>query len=112
MGLTRKRVIITKRARRSIREVYEFIKEREQSSIKAHYVRQSLVDKCRSLKHFSGYSKERFLESYAEDYRSVRLWNYIIIFIQKGNEVQILNIVHSHQHPKSRDIQNSSDKKQ
>ncbi len=108
MGLTRKRVIITKRAKRSIREIYYFIKEREKSSTKAHYVRQALIDKCRSLKDFSGYSKERFLGSYTEDYRSVRIWSYIIIFLQSSDEVQVLNIVHSHQHPKSRDIQNNS----
>ena len=102
MGLKNKEVVITRLARTSIREIYEYIKNREKSVSLAHYVRESIINKCLSLKDFSGYSKEPYLEKYSEDYCSVSLWSYVIIYIVKENQVRILNVVHGKEHPESR----------
>lgn len=102
MGLKNKEVVISHLARTSIREIYEYIKNREKSVRIAHYVRESILNKCISLKDFSGYSKEHFLEDFPEDYRSVSIWSYVIIFIVKDKQVRVLNVIHGKEHPESR----------
>ena len=102
MGLKNKEVVITRLARTSIREIYEYIKNREKSVSKAHCVRESIINKCLSLKDFSGYSKEPYLEEFPEDYRSVSLWSYVIIYIVKEKQVRVLNVVHGQEHPEAR----------
>lgn len=62
---------------------------------------QSLISSL-SLKDFSGYSKEPYLKEYLEDYRSVSLWSYIIIYLVKEKQVRVLNVVHGQEHPESR----------
>ncbi len=66
MGLKKEKVVISRRARRSIREIYEYIKDREKSKEKAHYVRKSILAKCLGLKDFSGFSQESYLEEYPD----------------------------------------------
>lgn len=102
MGLKNKEVVITRLARTSIREIYEYIKNREKSVSKSHYVRESIINKCLSLKDFSGYSKEPYLEEFPEDYRSVSLWSYVIINIVKEKQVRVLNVVHGQEHTEAR----------
>lgn len=102
MGLKNKEVVITRLARTSIREIYEYIKNREKSVSKSHYVRESIINKCLSLKDFSGYSKEPYLEEFPENYRSVSLWSYVIIYIVKEKQVRVLNVVHGQEHPEAR----------
>jgi plasmid stabilization system protein ParE len=102
MGIKRDRVIITRKAQRSIKEIYEFIKDHEKSAEKAHQVRKAIINKCFELKTFSGYSKEPYLEKYPGDYRSVSIWNFIIIFTVTEKDVRVLNVVHSSQNPDSR----------
>ena len=102
MGIKRDRVIITRKAQRSIKEIYEFIKDREKSIEKAHYVRKAIINKCFELKTFSGYSKEPYLENYPGDCRSVSIWNFVIIYTVTEKEVRVLNVVHSSQNPESR----------
>ena len=102
MGIKRERVIITRRARNSIANIYKYIKTREKSAEKAHYVRKAIIDKCFALKEFAGYSKEAYLEDYPEDYRSISIWSYVIIYTVTNKEVRILNVVHSSQSPESR----------
>ena len=102
MGIKREKVLITRRAQQSIKEIFDYIRNREQSVEKAHYVRKAIIEKCADLKDFSGYSKEKYLEEFPGDYRSVNLWNYVIIYIATKHEIRVLNIVHSHQHPDSR----------
>ena len=102
MGLKNKEVVITRLARTSIREIYEYIKNREKSVSKSHYVRESIINKCLSLKDFSGYSKEPYLEEFPEDYRSVSLWSYVIINIVKEKQVRVLNVVHGQERPEAR----------
>jgi plasmid stabilization system protein ParE len=62
MGLKSKKVVISLLARNSLREIYEYIKDKEKSVDKAHYVREAILKKCFSLKNFSGNSREPFLE--------------------------------------------------
>lgn len=102
--MKRERVIIARKAQRSIKEIYEFIKNNEKSVEKAHYVRKAIIEKCLELKNFSGYSKESYLEDYPEDYRSVSIWNYVIIYTATEKEVRILNVVHSSQNTESRKL--------
>jgi len=102
MGLTKKKVVISLLARNSLKEIYEYIKDKEKSISKAHYVREAILNKCLSLKDFSGYSKEPYLEEYPEDYRSVSIWDYVIIYRVKGEQVRVLNIIHGKEHPGSR----------
>ena len=102
MGLKSKDVVITRLARSSIREIYEYIKNREKSTSAAHFVRESIIKKCLSLKDFSDYSQEPYLEEYPEDYRSVSIWSYVIIYVVKEKQVRILNVVHGKEHPESR----------
>jgi plasmid stabilization system protein ParE len=102
MDMKTEKVVITRLARASLREIFDYIKKREKSLTNAHYVRQAIVNKCHSLKDFSGYSKESFLEEYPEDYRSVSIWDYVIIYLVNDNEVRVLNIVHGKRHPDTR----------
>ena len=102
MDIKKEKVVITRRARASLREIFDYIKEREKSVSKAHYVRQAIVNKCLSLKNFSGYSKESYLEEYPEGFRSVSIWDYVIIYLVNDNEVRVLNVVHGKRHPDTR----------
>lgn len=102
MGLIKKQVVIIRLARTSIREIFEYVKDREKSVSKAHKVRETILETCLSLKDFSGYSKEAFLEEFEEDYRSVSVWSYVIIFVVTDKQIQILNVVHGKEHPETR----------
>jgi plasmid stabilization system protein ParE len=100
--MKKERVIISQKARSSLREIYDYIRTRSKSTETAHYVRKSMVDACLDLKRFSGYSKESYLEEFPEDYRSISIWSYVIIYVVREKEVRVLNIVHSKQDPEIR----------
>ena len=102
MGLKKKKVVITRLARSSIHEIYEFVKQKEKSVEIAHYVRKGILDKCFELEDFSGYSNEPCLEDYSVDYRSVSKWSYIIIYSTKDEVVRVLNVLHGKEKPESR----------
>jgi plasmid stabilization system protein ParE len=96
------KVVISRTARNSIAEIYEYVKNRSNSAETAQYVRKAIVDKCLSLKTFAGYSKEPYLEEYPEDYRSVIIWSYVIIYVVRKKIVRVLNVVHGKQDPEVR----------
>ncbi|MCF8374052.1 MAG: type II toxin-antitoxin system RelE/ParE family toxin [Bacteroidales bacterium] len=102
MEIKIEKVVISRRARNSIDEIYSYVKDRSKSIETAHYVRKTILDKCLSLKHFSGYSKEPYLEEFPEDYRSVSIWSYVIIYVVRKNMVSVLNVVHGKQDPEVR----------
>ncbi|MFM1874449.1 MAG: hypothetical protein RL266_186, partial [Bacteroidota bacterium] len=79
----------------------DYIKQRESKAV-AHKVRQAIVDRCRSLGEFSGYSKERYLDELEGDYRSVTIWDSNIIYRVSEDEVRILTIIHTSRHPDRR----------
>ncbi len=95
------RVIISKKARESLREYYEYLKQEVSEEI-ARHVKNGVIQKCKSLKHFSGYSIEAYLENEVVEYRSVSHWNYNIIFTVDNDEVRVLNIIHTKMHPDKR----------
>ena len=77
MEIKNEKVVISRRTRNSIDEIYNYVKNKSKSIETAHYVRKSILDKCLSLKDFSGYSKEIFLEEHPEDYRSVIVFGHM-----------------------------------
>ena len=101
MEIKEKKVIISKKAQVSIWQIYEYLKQ-EVSLRTAQKVKKGILNKCKSLKDFSGYSKEEYLKELIGDYRSVTQWNYIIIYNLTDTEIQILNIIHASMHPDKR----------
>lgn len=100
MVIKKRRVIISFKARSSLREYYEYLKKEVSIEI-AEYVKNGILQSCSQLKDFSGYSKEFFLDELPGDYRSVTKWKYKIIFKVTEDEVHILNIIHTSRHPDS-----------
>lgn len=102
MGLKHRRsVVISRSAQNSIRDIYEYIKKRESVAV-AHKVRQAIIERCRLLGDFSGYSKERYLDELNGEYRSVTIWDYGIIYRVSNTEVRILIVIHTSRHPDRR----------
>ncbi|MEM9338981.1 MAG: type II toxin-antitoxin system RelE/ParE family toxin [Bacteroidota bacterium] len=99
--MRKERVVISHKARASLRTYVQYLKE-EVSPEVAEHVRSGVIDKCKGLKDFSGYSKERYLEGESLEYRSVPIWSYMIIYRVTDKEVRILNIVHTSAHPSIR----------
>lgn len=102
MEIKIEKVVISRKARNSIDEIYRYVKNRSKSIKTAHYVRKTILDKCLSLKNYSGYSKEPYLEEFPEDYRSISVWSYVIIYVVRNNVVRVLNVVHGKQNPEIR----------
>ncbi len=94
--MKRDKVVISKKAQESIKKIFDYVKRESNSLETAQKVRISLINRCKSLKDFSGYSKEKYLEG---DFRSVTQWDYNIIYKVTKAEVRILNIIHTSQHP-------------
>lgn len=101
MVIKKSKVIISNKARASLRSYIKYIKE-EVSTEMAEHVRAGILKKCSELKNFSEYSVERYLETDDKKYRSVTQWNFLIIYTIKGDTVRILNIIHTSQHPEKR----------
>ena len=102
MGLRKaERVVISRKAQKSIREIYDYIKEQE-SIAAAKKVRDEITHQCRELKDFSGYSAERYLSDMDAEYRSVTKWDYNIIYTVSEKEVRIMNVIHTSRHPDNR----------
>lgn len=101
MVIKRNKVIISFKARESLKSHIEYLK-REVSEATASYIRNGILDKCHQLKDFSGYSRERYLENEPVEYRSVTKWNFNIIYTRNDDEIRILNIIHTSQHPSQR----------
>lgn len=99
--MKREKVIISRKAQISIKEIHDYLKK-EVSSETAKKVKDSIINKCKDLKDFASYRKERFLEELDGDYRSVQQWNYIIIFSLTDTEVMVLNVIHASMHPEKR----------
>ena len=101
MVIKRERVVISKKARNSIKQIYTYLKSGV-SIETAEKVKSGIIEKCAKLKDFSGYSKEPYLEEFEEDYRSVSIWEYVIIYRITDKEVRILNIIHGRMNPSKR----------
>ncbi len=99
--MKKERVIFSLKAKESLRDVVLYLKEHASPST-AEYVRKGIIEQCKSLKNFAGYSKERYLDYLPDEYRSICKWDYLIIYKVLDNEIRILNIAHTHRHPKKR----------
>lgn len=96
--MNREKVVISPKARESLKQYVKYLKE-EVSPEVAERVWEGIINKCKQLKSFSGYSKEPYLEDETLDYRSVLIWSYLIIYRVTEKEVRVLNIVHTSRHP-------------
>ncbi len=104
MVIKKCRVIISNKAKASLKSYIEYLKK-EVSEETAEYVRKGIIDKCKQLADFSGFSVEYYLETEDKKYRSVTKWNYNIIYTIHEDTVRVLNIIHTSQHPyKRRDV--------
>jgi addiction module RelE/StbE family toxin len=101
MGLKQHKVVISQKAQNSIREIYEYVKEHS-SVFMARKVRDAIISKAKSLHNFAGYATDRFLTEIGQDYRSVTVWDYLIIYRVEGDRVLVLNVIHSKMHPINR----------
>lgn len=101
MVMKKERVILSLKAKESLRDVVLYLKEHASPST-AEYVRKGIIAQCKSLKSFSGYAKEHYLDYLPDEYRSVCKWDYLIIYMIQDKEIRILNIIHTHRHPKKR----------
>jgi plasmid stabilization system protein ParE len=99
--MRRKKIIFSINAKNSLQDIIYYLKTNVSPSV-AEHVRKGILEKCKSLKNFSGYSKERYLDDIPEEYRSVCKWDYVIIYKILDTEIQILKIIHSHRHPQKR----------
>ena len=95
------RVVISFKARASLQEYYEYLRQAV-SEETARHVKNGILAKCKSLKSFSGYSVETYLEDEPVIYLSVSKWNYNIIYTVLNDEVRVLNIIHVRMHPDKR----------
>ncbi len=86
MGLVRERVIISRKAQESIKDIFNYIKK-EHSLAEARNVKSVIILKCRSLKEFAGYSNEIYLKELDGDFKSVTIWSYVIIYCLTEKEV-------------------------
>jgi len=99
--MKKRRVIISNKARDPIKDYVAYLKENASDEV-AEKVKKGILAKCKSLKDFSGYSRERYLEDTPVKYCSVTQWNYNIIYTVTEEDVQILNIIHTSRHPDKR----------
>ncbi len=98
--MKKKRVIISFKARNSLRDFYDYLAQ-EISKETADYVVRGIINRCWQLKNFSGFSKELYLEELPGDYRSVTQWSFKIIYTVEKDEIRVLNIIHTSSDPKN-----------
>lgn len=96
-----RKVIITFNARSSLKKHIQFIKDNV-SVETANYVKEGILNKCKNLGDFAGYSIERYLEEEPKEYRSVTQWDYNIIYSIEDKTIRILEIIHTREHPDNR----------
>jgi len=101
--IKKRKVVLSQKARDSLRNYFSYLK-REVSEKTALHVQNGILEKCKGLSRFSGFSKELFILDKTTEYRSVTKWNFLIIYKIENDEVWILNIIHTSRHPNQRNI--------
>ena len=99
--MQRDKVVISKKAQESIKEIFNYV-QRDSSLNTAQKVKTRIIERCKNLKGFSGYSKERYLDELEGEYRSVTVWDYNIIYRVTTNNIRVLNVIHTRMHPDKR----------
>jgi plasmid stabilization system protein ParE len=54
--MKKERVILSLKAKNSLREIVTYLKKHGSPDV-ANYVKEGIIEKCKSLKNFSGYAK-------------------------------------------------------
>lgn len=98
--MKRERVVISFKVRKSLRDFHNYLAN-EVSKETADYVVKGILQRCKQLKNFSGFSKELYLEELPGDYRSVTQWSFKIIYSVEKDEIRVLNIIHTSRDPKN-----------
>jgi plasmid stabilization system protein ParE len=103
MALKSNSIIIKRRARISIREIFEYVKNKEKSASIAKYVTDAIFDKCTELQDFSGYSIEPQFADYPNgNLYSVPLWNYKILYTKTNKTIIVLDVISGRKNPDNR----------
>ena len=99
--MKKRKVIFSSKFKASFKEYITFLKNNVSPEMAKH-IKTGILETCRGLSDFSGYSKELYILDKSTEYRSVIKWNYLIIYTIKNDEVWILNIIHTSRNPARR----------
>jgi len=85
-------------AKMHLDEIHDFIAAESPDAAKK--VKKEIVNLAKSLELFpEKYSKEEFLSQENEDFRSVTIWNYKIIYEVTNEFIIIADVFHTSRHP-------------
>lgn len=101
MVMKRRKVVFSLKFKDSFQQYILYVKSNSSPEMAKH-VKNGILETCRGLADFSGYSKELFIIDKSTEYRSVTKWNYLIIYKIKDDEIWILNIIHTSRNPAQR----------
>ncbi|MGF1637976.1 MAG: type II toxin-antitoxin system RelE/ParE family toxin [Cyclobacteriaceae bacterium] len=88
-------------AKKSLRNIYNYIKSRESVEV-AKKVREAISSQARSLNDFpEKFERENHLEAESGNYRYKVIWSYKIIFEVNEESIFILDIFHTSRDPTS-----------
>lgn len=88
-------------AKRSLRSIYNYIKNRE-SAYLAKKVRDEIAAQVKELLSFpEKFEKEPFLKDKPGNYRYKVIWNYKIIYEVTTEAIYILDVFHTSRNPSS-----------
>jgi plasmid stabilization system protein ParE len=91
-------VKVSYQAKSSLKEIVSYIKK--DSPMAANRVRKELINILKSLKNPpERYPKEKLLKERNKNYRSAIKWNYKIVYLFSGNQVEVLDIIHTSRNP-------------
>ncbi|HMP99792.1 MAG TPA: type II toxin-antitoxin system RelE/ParE family toxin [Cyclobacteriaceae bacterium] len=92
------RVVVTQSAKNALQDIIDYINKDSPSA--ALKVRNELIHLISSLNHVpERFSKEIYLANRDGNYRSVTKWSYKIVYRILEEDVVVLSIFHTGQHP-------------
>jgi len=93
------KIIWDEEAKKSLRNIYNYIKGRESVEV-AKKVRNEIVSQAKSLNDFpEKFESEHHLEEEPGNYRSRVIWSYKIIFEVTKDTIYVLDIFHTSRDP-------------
>lgn len=99
--MKKRKVVLSSKFKDSFKDYILYVKNNASSEM-AEHVKSGILETCKNLAEFSGYSKELYILNKSTEYRSVTKWNYLIIYTIKDDEIWILNIIHTSRNPSRR----------
>jgi len=95
------KVVWDKKARTSLRKIYNYIKKRE-SEQQASKVRTEIRDLARSLGFMPHkYARDPFTEEETDDIRYKVIWSYRLVYEVTKEAITILDVVHTSRNPEN-----------